>query len=162
MIDLFYDSMPSEWISLIIAQIMKYPQHCFLFLTKFPKRYTSFKFPSNCLLGATITCQRDLWRIDLIREIGGFLSCEPLLEDLSDLDFHGIEWIIIGGLTPRPVHNKEWVDKIVEQADFCKIPVFIKDNALYLPVKREFPENEVKPCWCLHYQDVIDNKQAIK
>lgn len=68
-----------------------------------------------------------------------FISFEPLLTNMFCIDLHGIDWIIIGGLTPKPVQDKSWIDDIVRRADHLHIPVFIKSNACY-PIKREeFP-----------------------
>ena len=43
------------------------------------------------------------------------------------------EWIIHDylGLTPKPLHEKSWIDDIVKRADDLHIPVFIKSNAHY-------------------------------
>ena len=69
-----------------------------------------------------------------------FFCFEPLLTPMDKIELDGIDWIIIGGLTPKPVHKNEWIDDIVERADALKIPVFIKKNARY-PIKREeFPK----------------------
>jgi len=54
MIDLFADNIPSTIIQKVIDVTYKYSDTKFLFLTKNPKRYTEFKFPVNCVLGATI------------------------------------------------------------------------------------------------------------
>ena len=42
----------------------------------------------------------------------------------------------MGGLTPKPIHEKEWIDRIIEHADKMNIPVFIKKNAHY-PITRK-------------------------
>ena len=57
-----------------------------------------------------------------------FLSCEPLLEDLGDIDLTGIDWIIVGGesgVQGRPM-KEEWVLNIKKQADANHIPFFFK------------------------------------
>ncbi len=138
--DIFGDWIPYHWIQDIINYCKYTPQHTFIFLTKNPERYAEFVFPENCLLGATVTEKKDLWRIDTMRNIKGFISVEPLLEDVSDLSFRGIDWIIIGGLTPRPVHKKEWVDGIIKQARQLSIPIFLKDNLNYPEEIKEYPD----------------------
>ena len=55
-----------------------------------------------------------------------------------------IGWIIVGGLTPKSAHKKEWVDKLVLQAKEKGIPIFLKDNLKYSEVIREFPEKLIK------------------
>lgn len=69
-----------------------------------------------------------------------FISYEPLL---GEINLGGvnciIDWMIVGGLSPRPKHKKEWIDKIVEWTRERKVPLFIKPNAKY-PVKiQEYP-----------------------
>jgi len=133
--DIMGEWIPDEWIKEII-EYCNFFTHTFFFLTKNPERYVSFEWPKSCKLGATVTREKDLWRIDTMRNIGGFISIEPLLEDVSSLSFEKIQWIIIGGLTPKPIHKKEWIDKILQYADCLKVPVFIKDNAYY-PIERK-------------------------
>lgn len=125
-------------IQRILEGIENYKKHTFIFLTKNPNRYSEFVFPKNCLLGATVTEKKDEWRIDAMRHTKGFISVEPLLEDVSDLNFKGIDWIIIGGLTPKPVHKKEWVTEIIKQARQLNIPVFLKNNLKYKPEIKEY------------------------
>lgn len=66
-------------------------------------------------------------RIDYIRNLKAsvrFISCEPLLEDLGELDLSGINWIIVGGesgVQARPM-KEEWVLNIKRQADKNNIP----------------------------------------
>jgi protein gp37 len=70
-------------------------------------------------------------RIDALREAPAglrFLSVEPLLEDLGEIDLAGIHWVIVGGesgLGARPM-KKEWVIKIREQCDSVGVPFFFK------------------------------------
>jgi protein gp37 len=57
-----------------------------------------------------------------------FLSVEPLLEDLGEIDLRGIHWVIVGGesgVHARPM-RKEWVDSIREQCERVNIPFFFK------------------------------------
>ena len=130
--EIFGNWILKEWIEHIINVVRHNPEHLFIFLSKNPERYASFDFPDNCWLGATVICKKDLWRIDTMRNIGGFISIEPLLEDISDLSFKGIKWIIIGAMTGR--YRKkyqpkiEWIKEILRIADREKRPVFMKNN----------------------------------
>lgn len=57
-----------------------------------------------------------------------FLSVEPLLEDLGQIDLRGISWVIVGGESgngARPM-QKEWVDNIRLQCQAAKVPFFFK------------------------------------
>jgi len=71
-----------------------------------------------------------------------FVSFEPLLGEFpTNLNLKMIDWVIIGGLTPRPVHQEEWVDQIVGKARKEKIPVFLKDNLGRGGSVRELPSS---------------------
>jgi len=57
-----------------------------------------------------------------------FLSCEPLLGPLPDLDIHGIHWVIIGGESgpgARPM-DLDWVRDLREQCRRARVPCFVK------------------------------------
>ena len=70
-------------------------------------------------------------RIQLLRESGAampFLSIEPLLEDLGEIDLSGMAWIIVGGESghgARPM-KPEWVRRIRAQCRRSKAPFFFK------------------------------------
>jgi protein gp37 len=57
-----------------------------------------------------------------------FLSVEPLLEDLGEIDLRGIHWVIVGGESgfgARPI-KREWVVSILQQCRSKGIPFFFK------------------------------------
>jgi protein gp37 len=57
-----------------------------------------------------------------------FLSIEPLLEDLGEIDLEGIHWVILGGESgagARPM-KKEWVLSIRDQCERSRVPFFFK------------------------------------
>src|SRR6185312_10189244 len=57
-----------------------------------------------------------------------FLSIEPLLEDLGELDLSGIHWVILGGESgpgARPM-QPEWVRSIRDQCRAAGVPFFFK------------------------------------
>ena len=57
-----------------------------------------------------------------------FLSIEPLLEDLGEVDLKGIDWVIVGGESgpgARPM-KKEWVTSIRNQCRTAGVPFFFK------------------------------------
>jgi len=143
--DIFGEWINDYWINEIINKCKILKQHTFLFLTKNPKRYLEFKFPNNCLLGATVTGkelleeQASIYLTLSSLKNKKFISYEPLLGQPLP-EFRYIDWVIIGGLTPKPVHKREWVDKIIEQARELGIPVFLKDNLKYPEIIKEYPK----------------------
>ena len=74
--------------------------------------------PGNVWLGVSVEDRKyGLPRIDQLRKIESpirFLSVEPLLEDLDQIDLAGIHWVIVGGESgpkARPM-KPEWVESI--------------------------------------------------
>jgi len=139
--DLLGEWIDRYWIKRIIEKANFYPQHTFLFLTKNPIRYSEFEFSENCWLGATIEYQLNMNRIVpfiKMKHKNNFISFEPLLNGVELLSFFWkyFKWIIVGALTGKYakqyIPQKEWVDKIIEQAGEYDVPVFVKDNLLKL------------------------------
>lgn len=145
MIDMYHPDIPQRWVKEIIKFTRNYSGHTFITLTKFPENLYKFDFPENWWIGVTVDhCVNE-------SKIGGLLSCttshnkvfvsfEPLLTPINTFLLRKMDWIIIGGLTPKPIHEKNWIDDIVKRADDLNIPVFIKSNAHYLIKRQEFPE----------------------
>ena len=70
-------------------------------------------------------------RIDLLRQTDAkvkFLSCEPLLGPLPDMNLDGMDWVIVGGESGRSARpmNPEWVQDIREQCLAANTPFFFK------------------------------------
>lgn len=149
--DLFGEWISDKWITNVLDVIKECPQHTFQFLTKNPIRYKSFKFPSNCWLGATITREIDIQRlIDLnILSAKTFISFEPLLSSLFKMhdSLMSINWVIIGAMT-GPKSKKyqpkiEWIQDILNQTSKYNIPIFMKNNLKGIwkeKLRQEFPE----------------------
>ena len=87
--------------------------------------------PNNAWLGVTIENKKAKRRISHLSNINAkihFLSCEPLLEDLGELELDNIQWIIVGGesgFQARPM-KEEWVLNIKQQAHTNNVPFFFK------------------------------------
>ncbi|MEW6097344.1 MAG: DUF5131 family protein [bacterium] len=115
----------------------------FVFLTKNPKRYCDFFIPKNCIIGMSITGEnikkhKQDWAsmkgIDALK----LVSIEPLLKSINFIDLNEIftgtskpDWIIVGGLTPKPVHKSEWVFEIRQYCKINEISLFEKRNLIY-------------------------------
>ena len=141
--DLFGDWIPDSWIFKIITELHRYPQHTFLLLTKNPQRYKNFSFRDNFWLGQTVLSKEIFVYLPDFKNIK-FISFEPLLnENIGDYYYKGINWFIIGGLTPKPKHTIKAVESILLQADRFGVPVFIKDNTHYPKERKEFPQLEL-------------------
>lgn len=85
----------------------------------------------NVWLGVTVECKATRNRIDHLRKLKAsikFLSCEPLIEDLEDLDLQGIDWVIVGGESgpkARPM-QLDWVVNIKQQVEQQGVAFFFK------------------------------------
>lgn len=135
MSDLFHQDVPFDYIDKVFGVIKTTPQHTYQILTKRAERMAEYfmtrNIPTNAWIGVTVENQNTKYRIDYIRNLKAsvrFLSCEPLLEDLGNIDMTGINWIIVGGesgVQARPM-KEEWVLNIKNQADNNNIPFFFK------------------------------------
>lgn len=104
--DMFHKDVPTSFIDSVIKVIEDNPQHTFQLLTKRAKRMFQFfyesgrEIPKNCWLGVTCESGKHKERVDYLRLLEApvrFVSCEPLLGNMNDIDLDGIDWVITGG-----------------------------------------------------------------
>jgi protein gp37 len=135
MSDLFHKDVPDSFIDKVFETIIQTPQHKYQILTKRVKRMASYfmthKVPNNVWIGATVESKSSKDRIDILREIDApirFISCEPLLEDLENLNLKGIHWVIVGGESGSQARlmKEEWVLNIKKQAEHYNCAFFFK------------------------------------
>ena len=135
MSDIFHENVPFEFIDKMFDVIKSTPQHRYQILTKRAERMAEYfgtrSVPNNVWLGVTIEAQSSRFRIDYLRNLPAsvkFLSCEPLVEDLGELDLTGIDWIIVGGESgpqARPM-KEEWALNIMKQVEAQGARFFFK------------------------------------
>lgn len=121
--------------------IRRTPHHTYQILTKRIER-ASGRVPlpplPNIWLGVSVENRAMRRRIDVLRETPAalrFLSIEPLLENIGELDLRGIDWVICGGESgpdARPMHP-EWVRPIRDQCIAAGIPFFFKQWGEWQP-----------------------------
>lgn len=135
MSDLFHESISDETILRIFRTMNECPQHQFQVLTKRPERLRdlneSINWTDNIWMGVTVESNAYLNRIDYLRNSGAyikFISAEPLLSDLDEIDLHGIDWIIVGGESGPGAREikKEWVENILLSARKYNTAFFFK------------------------------------
>lgn len=118
MSDVFHEDVPDEYIDQVFDVIRKTPWHTYQILTKRSERMMAYfagrQAPDNAWLGVSVEDQKyGVPRIDHLRKVRAkirFLSVEPLLEDLNQIDLSGIHWVIVGGESgplARPM-QEEW------------------------------------------------------
>ena len=125
-----------EWRSEVFAKIRENPQHQFLFLSKSPDLLDFDTDLENAWFGVTITRKSELWRIDVLRKNirakHYHVTFEPLFDDPGEVDFSGIDWIVVGTMTgaqSKKVHTEpEWAWSLTHQAHKAGIPVFMKEE----------------------------------
>ena len=135
MSDIFHEEVPFEFVDRIMRTITLTPQHRYQILTKRAERMAEYfstrLVPRNVWLGVTVECKASKTRIDYLRKLDAgikFLSCEPLIEDLGDMNLDGIDWIIVGGESgpqARPM-MPEWVINIKRQVEQQGAAFFFK------------------------------------
>lgn len=135
MSDLFHKDVPLDYIQKVFGVMAKADWHNFQVLTKRSERLKEFNNKLNwrphIWMGVSVENQKVIHRIDDLRKTDAhikFLSIEPLLGSLSNLDLTGIDWVIVGGESgpkARPM-KEEWVLEIKAQCDEQNIPFFFK------------------------------------
>ncbi len=159
MADLFHKDVPFEFIDKVMDVIKSTPYHTFQILTKRAERMAEYfamrAIPTNVWLGVTVEVPSVKYRIDSLRNLPAsirFLSCEPLVEDLGELDLTNIDWVIVGGehaINARPM-KEEWVLSIKEQSDRQGALFFFKQwgsigrDGVYRSVERNGSELQGK------------------
>lgn len=144
MSDLFHEDMPLEFIQEVFKVMNENPQHTFQVLTKRSERLLNLsddlKWSSNIWMGVTVEDSNQKFRINHLRAVPAkvkFLSCEPLLNDLEELQLKNIDWVIVGGESgnkARPM-EKEWVVNIKQQCETEGIAFFFKQWGTWGPDK---------------------------
>lgn len=135
MSDLFHMEVPLEYIQRVFDVMNRAHWHRFQVLTKRADRLeeisSELKWSSNVWMGVSVENQKYVHRIDHLRRTGAaikFLSLEPLIGPLKNMDLTGIDWAIVGGESGygfRPV-KEEWVLDIRKQCEDSSVPFFFK------------------------------------
>lgn len=135
MSDLFHEEVPEQFIQKVFSVMREAHWHQFQILTKRSKRLLDIAlcldWPQNVWMGVSVENADYTFRIDHLRQTNAyikFLSLEPLLGSLSNLDLDNIDWVIVGGESgpgARPV-LKEWVEEIRDQCLAANVPFFFK------------------------------------
>lgn len=135
MSDLFHKDVPLEFIQRVFQVMNENPQHVFQVLTKRGDRlaeiHDHLTWSHNIWMGVSVEDKRVVERIDYLRTTGArvkFLSLEPLIGPLPNLNLDGINWVIVGGESghkARPM-SPDWVLDIQEQCEKSKVAFFFK------------------------------------
>lgn len=140
MSDLFHDSVPISFIRQVAGVMAEANWHTYQVLTKRGARLRAalqtelaeYGQMKHIWWGVSVENRKHgLPRIDELRSAPAqvrFLSIEPLLEDLGEIDLSGISWVIVGGESgpgARPM-SADWVRSIRDQCDSASVSFFFK------------------------------------
>lgn len=135
MSDLFHKDVPLSFIKAVFTTMNLANWHQYQILTKRPERVleiaNELNWTPNIWMGVSVEDEHVTHRIDLLRQIPAhirFLSCEPLIGPLHNLNLTGIHWVIVGGESgpnARPM-NPDWVRSIRDQCQQQNVAFFFK------------------------------------
>lgn len=135
MSDLFHKDVPLEYIESVFDVMKRASWHTFQVLTKRSGRLlqvsSQLDWSPNVWMGVSVENHKYVSRIDDLRLTGArvkFLSLEPLLGPLANLNLSNIDWVIVGGESgphARPM-APEWVVEIRDQCTRAEVPFFFK------------------------------------
>jgi protein gp37 len=137
MSDLFHQNCPVKYIQRVFEVMNDNPHHLFQVLTKRAERlrhldeHGHLNWSHNIWMGVSVEDSNNINRIDLLRQTKArvkFLSCEPLIGSLPEMNLQGIDWVIVGGESgphARPMES-DWVIDIMEQCERASVKFFFK------------------------------------
>ena len=135
MSDLFHKQVPVEFIQQMFDVMCRAHWHNFQVLTKRSNRLLElnplFDWQPNIWMGVSVENQDYTFRIDHLRQTHAmtkFLSLEPLLGPIKNINLLGIDWVIVGGESgpgSRPMESS-WVVDIRDQCLKANVPFFFK------------------------------------
>jgi len=135
MSDLFHEQVPFDFIRRVFAVMEEASWHRFQVLTKRSARLAELTpvlpWPENVWMGVTVESEEFAFRMDHLRTVPSavrFLSLEPLLGAVPEMDLTGVHWVIAGGESgpgARPV-KAAWVRDVMRQCRAAEVPFFFK------------------------------------
>lgn len=135
MSDLFHKDISIEFIIKVFQVMNDNPNHVFQVLTKRAERlyeiHKELKWTHNIWMGVSVENEKAVHRIDFLRKTDArvkFLSCEPLIGPLHNLNLYEIDWVIAGGESghrPR-LMKADWVLDIQDQCEKSDVAFFFK------------------------------------
>jgi len=153
MSDLFNENVPDEEISKVFEIMRRADHHIFQVLTKRAERMQ--QFISNVITkekmlsqfnhvwcGVSIENNKHKYRADFLRithAVIKFISFEPLIGPVNEVDLSGINWVIVGGETGGNARQMQehWVDDVFGRChDYegnLKVPFFFKQWGVHKP-----------------------------
>jgi protein gp37 len=167
MSDLFHPGVPQSYVEQVADVMRRTDRHTFQVLTKRAERMReqlscSLRWAAelpNVWWGVSVENRKQgVPRIAHLQETPAtmrFLSIEPLLEDLGQIDLRGIHWVIVGGESgpkARPM-QPEWVHSILDQCRAARVPFFFKQwGGVHKKKAGRMLDGEIYDEFPAHYQ----------
>jgi protein gp37 len=135
MSDLFHVNVPESYIAQVFDVMVRTPHHTYQVLTKRAERLARLAdrlpWPGNVWMGVSVETPKYQWRIDYLRKTPAkirFISAEPLLGALPNLNLNGIHWLIAGGESQPGARraNLEWFKDLRDQCKQAGAAFFLK------------------------------------
>lgn len=135
MSDLFHEKVPFDYIQQVFDVMRQASWHEFQILTKRAERLADLSpkidWPQNVWMGVSIEDSRVIDRADALREVPAtirFLSLEPLIGPIPNLDLAELDWAIIGGESGNQarIMEPEWAIDLLNQCRSANVPCFVK------------------------------------
>ena len=135
MSDLFHEDVPLDFVQRVFKVMNECPQHQFQVLTKRAERLEELSpfltWSPNIWMGVSVENNEVAFRIEHLRRTNAFikfLSLEPLIGPLTNLNLTNIDWVIVGGESGRSPRSMdtEWVLNIKDQCNKYKVAFFFK------------------------------------
>lgn len=143
MADLFGKWVPRKWIELVFASCLASPEWTYLFLTKWPARYSQMPLIENAWYGASVIQQSDVKRVEsAMQKFDGsnvvrWISLEPMLEPIVFEDLSWCDMLVIGAQTSTTQPDGyvsefapefDWIVDVVNQCREFGVPYYLKAN----------------------------------
>ena len=135
MSDLFHEKVPFDYIQQVFDVMRQASWHEFQILTKRAERLADLSpkidWPQNVWMGVSIEDSRVIDRADALRTVPSairFLSLEPLIGPIPNLNLEGLDWAIIGGESGNEarIMEPEWAIDLLNQCRSANVPCFVK------------------------------------
>jgi protein gp37 len=142
MSDLFHSQISESFIQSVFSTMRNCPHHVFQILTKRPGRaaHMPLDWPPNVWMGTSVEDNRVTERIDLLRGCAAetlFISFEPLIGSVGEVDLEGIDWAIVGGESGPDADRREmdhaWARALLEQCRHDNVAFFFKQSSARRP-----------------------------
>jgi protein gp37 len=143
MADLFGKWVPDKWIRSVFDACGDSPQWEYLFLTKWPARYTKMPLIERAWYGASVIQQSDVKRVEAAmqqfaeHDVVRWISLEPMLQPIVFNDLSWCNLVVIGsqtstnqpgGYVPEFAPRFDWVIDVVNQCRDAGVPYYLKAN----------------------------------